>query len=148
MAHARAITEAQALVTAATEAGENLTFEAALGMVHRSGQAPSKLLLDVERNVPTFAGEAKESVSNFIFQLDRALSQHKITDEAEKLSVVVSRLKGRALVWYRQNGAVHATFARLTAALSERFTQSPESVRAALTRKSFDPAKETLKAFH
>ena len=32
--------------------------------------------------------------------------------------------------------------------MSERFTQSVESVRAALTRVAFDPAKETLRAFN
>ena len=67
MATAQAISDAQDLVTAANDAGETLTFEAALALVHRPAPPPSKLLLDVERNVPTYGGEPKDSVTNFIF---------------------------------------------------------------------------------
>ena len=76
------------------------------------------------------------------------MCQHGIIDEQEKISVLVSRLKGRALGWYHQSGVIHNILAKLTYALSERFTQSTESVRVALTRVAFDPAKETLRAFN
>ena len=67
MANAQAIADAQDLVTAAKDAGETLTFEAALALVHRPAPPASKLLLDVERNVPTYGAEPKDSVTNFIF---------------------------------------------------------------------------------
>ena len=67
MATAQSIADAQDLVTAAKDAGENLNFEAALALVHRLAPPASKLLLDVERNVPTYGGELKDSVTNFIF---------------------------------------------------------------------------------
>ena len=67
MANAQAIADAQDLVTAAKDAGETLTFEAALALVHRPAPPASKLLLDVERNVPTYGGEPKDSDTNFIF---------------------------------------------------------------------------------
>ena len=43
MANAQAIADAQDLVTAAKDAGETLTFEAALALVHRPAPPASKL---------------------------------------------------------------------------------------------------------
>ena len=67
MVTAQAIADAQDLVTAAKDASGTPTFEAALALVHRPAPPPSKLLLDVERNVPTYGREPKDSVTNFIF---------------------------------------------------------------------------------
>ena len=67
MATAQSIADAQDLVTAAKDAGETLTFESVLALVHRPVPSASKLLLDVEWNVPTYGGEPKDSVTNVIF---------------------------------------------------------------------------------
>ena len=67
MATDQAIADGQDLVTAAKDADETLTFEAALALVHRPAPPASKLLLDVERNFPTYGGESKDSITNFIF---------------------------------------------------------------------------------
>ena len=67
MNNVQAIADAQDLVIAALNAGETLTFEAALALVDHPAPPASKLLLDVERSVPTYGGEPKDSVTNFIF---------------------------------------------------------------------------------
>ena len=61
MGNAQAIADAQDLVTAAKDAGETLTFEATLALVHRPASPASNLLLDVERNVPTYGEEPKDN---------------------------------------------------------------------------------------
>lgn len=64
------------------------------------------------------------------------------------LIITVSKFKGRALRWYRNNSSKYNTYKKLDDALRETFSLSPEAIGAALGGLAFSPDRENLRQFN
>ncbi len=89
-----------------------------------SNVTKSKDILQVERTLPAYDGSDADNPSDFIALVEHQCAQLKIVDPDDMMAIVISKFKGRALRWYRNNQPKLNTYRKLVDGMREMFSLS------------------------
>ena len=107
---------------------------------------PAERLLRIERSMPTFDGSGL--VSDFIHKFSQKLAQQGIMDDLDRMTILHSKLEGKAFTAVRANPTLCLTYMDTMAFLKATYGPSVAGIKAQLLGLKFHPSTESVRQFN